>query len=177
MIEYHDREWGVPVHDDRHLFELLILDGAQAGLSWRTILRKREGYRTLFRNFAPEVVAGFGPDEITELLTSPAIVRNRGKIESAVRNARAFLRVAEEFGSFDSYIWRFVGGEPIRNAWSTDGDVPAETEESTALSTDLRRRGFGFVGPTICYAVMQSAGMVNDHTIDCFRYVEVLGQL
>lgn len=173
MIAYHDEEWGVPVHDDRHLFELLILEGAQAGLSWSTILRKREGYRSAFRGFDPAAVAEFGPAEIEELMASPAIVRNRRKIEAAVRNATAFLEVAGEFGSFDRYLWHFVGNEPIRNVWSTASEIPAETAESRALSKDLRRRGFGFVGPTICYALMQSAGLVNDHVVDCFRYQAV----
>jgi DNA-3-methyladenine glycosylase I len=170
---YHDREWGVPVHDDRLLFEFLILEGAQAGLSWITILRKRDAYRAAFAGFDPEIVAGFDGTKVAELLVNPGIVRNRLKVESAVTNARAFLKVQEEFGSFDAYQWRFVDGRPIRNAWRSIREVPACTPVSDALSRDLKRRGFRFVGSTICYAHMQAVGMVNDHTVDCFRWREV----
>ena len=173
MVAYHDREWGTPVHDDRRLFEFLILEGAQAGLSWSTILNKREGYRQAFQNFDPVAVAKFDQGDIERLLTSPGIVRNRRKIEAAVQNARAFLHTVQEFGSFDSYVWTFVGGQPRHNAWSGFGEVPSQTEESQAMSIDLRRRGYSFVGPTICYAFMQATGMVNDHLIDCFRYGEL----
>lgn len=169
-IAYHDEEWGVPVHDDQRLFEMLILEGAQAGLSWITILRKRENYRLAFDHFAVETVAGYDAQKIEQLLTNPGIVRNRRKVESTVQNAKAFLAIQEAFGSFDAYIWDFVGGQPIQNAWPTLADVPAKTPESIAMSKDLRQRGFNFVGPTICYAFMQATGMVQDHTIDCFRY-------
>lgn len=168
--EYHDEEWGVPVHDDRHFFEMLILEGAQAGLAWITILRKREGYRAAFDGFDPAVVAGYDDRRVAALLGNPAIIRNRLKIESAVGNARAFLRVQEEHGSFDRYVWRFADGRPRQNAWRTLAEVPAETPESRALSRDLKRRGFRFVGPTICYAFMQATGLVNDHLVDCFRH-------
>jgi DNA-3-methyladenine glycosylase I len=169
-LAYHDREWGVPVHDDRVLFEFLILEGAQAGLSWLTILRKRENYRRAFARFDPKRVARFGAREVRRLLGDPGLVRNRLKIESAIRNARAFLAVQEEFGSFDRFQWQFVGGRPKRNAWTSVKHVPARTPESDALSQALRQRGFTFVGSTICYAHMQAVGMVNDHTTDCFRY-------
>ncbi|HEY4745819.1 MAG TPA: DNA-3-methyladenine glycosylase I [Desulfuromonadaceae bacterium] len=172
---YHDREWGVPVHDDRLLFEFLTLEGAQAGLSWITILRKREAYRAAFAGFDPEQVARFDEQRVAELLANPGIVRNRLKVASAVTNARAFLRVQEEFGSFDAYMWRFVDGRPIRNAWRSIREVPASTPVSDALSRDLKRRGFRFVGTTICYAHMQAIGMVNDHTVDCFRWQELDG--
>ncbi len=172
-VRYHDEEWGVPVHDDVTHFEFMVLDGAQAGLSWNTILAKRENYRRAFAGFDPEKVARFDRRKIERLLRDPGIVRNRLKIESAVRNARAFLRVQEEFGSFDEYIWRFVGGRTRRNAWRDMSEVPAETPESRAMSRDLKKRGFGFVGPTICYAYMQAAGLVNDHLVSCFRYREV----
>lgn len=174
-VSYHDQEWGVPVRDDRLLFEFLVLEGAQAGLSWLTILRKREGYRRAFVGFDFEKVASFGAADIQRLLTDPGIVRNRLKVESAVTNARAFLRVREEFGSFASYVWRFVDGETIQNAWRTVADIPAKTAEAERLSEDLKRRGFRFVGPTICYAHMQATGMVNDHTVDCFRWDELSG--
>ncbi|MGB7631207.1 MAG: DNA-3-methyladenine glycosylase I [Candidatus Deferrimicrobium sp.] len=170
---YHDREWGVPVHDDRLLFEFLVLEGAQAGLSWITILRKRAAYRSAFDGFVPEAVAGFGRAKIAELLSNPGIVRNRLKVESAITNARSFLTVQEEFGSFDAYQWRFVDGKPIRNAWRSMEEVPDSTPVSDAMSLDLKRRGFRFVGSTICYAHMQAVGMVNDHTVDCFRWREV----
>ncbi len=172
-IAYHDTEWGVPVHDDRTLFEFLILEGAQAGLSWETILKKRGNYRSAFHNFEPATVAAYDEKKRGELLQNPGIVRNRLKIAAAIQNARAFLAVQEEFGSFDGYIWRFVGGAPKRNAWQSLKDLPARTPEAEAMSKDLRRRGFKFVGPTICYAFMQAVGMVNDHVVDCFRYDEV----
>jgi DNA-3-methyladenine glycosylase I len=168
-IEYHDREWGVPVHDDRTLFEFLTLEGAQAGLSWETILKKRAGYRTAFADFEPAAIARFTPARIERLLQNPEIVRNRLKIEGTVRNARAFRKVQHEFGSFDAYVWRFVGGRPRQNRWQAHGDIPARTGESDVLSRDLRRRGFTFVGSTICYAFMQAVGLVNDHTAGCFR--------
>lgn len=173
---YHDREWGVPVHDDRRLFEFLILEGAQAGLSWITILRKRDAYRAAFAGFDPKAVAGFDGAKIAELLANPGIVRNRLKVESAITNARSFLRIQEEFGSFDDYQWRFVGGAPLRNAWRSITEIPACTPASDAMSLDLKRRGFRFVGSTICYAHMQAVGMVNDHTVDCFRWREVGGR-
>lgn len=172
-VAYHDHEWGMPVHDDRRLFEFLILEGAQAGLSWITILRKRERYREAFDGFDPAVVARYGERKIARLLADPGIVRNRLKIESAVRNARAFIQVQEEFGSFDAYVWRFVGGTPMRNARKTLSEVPAKSVESDAMSRDLVTRGFKFAGSTICYAFMQAVGMVNDHTTDCFRYLEL----
>ena len=172
---YHDREWGVPVHDDRLLFEFLTLEGAQAGLSWITILRKREAYRAAFAGFDPEKVARFDASNVAELLANPGIVRNRLKVESTITNARAFLKVQEEFGSFDAYQWRFVDNEPIRNSWKCIAEVPAFTPVSDALSRDLKRRGFRFVGTTICYAHMQAIGMVNDHTVDCFRWRDLGG--
>jgi DNA-3-methyladenine glycosylase I len=175
MVRYHDEEWGVPLHDDRRFFEFLILDGAQAGLSWETVLRKRENYRRALDGFDPVVVAGYAPEKIEQLLADPGIVRNRLKVASTVSNARAFLEVQEEFGSFDSYIWRFVDLRPIRNAWRSIQEIPARTAESDAMSKDLQRRGFRFVGSTICYAFMQAAGMVNDHIVDCFRYEQVGG--
>ncbi|MBI4278330.1 MAG: DNA-3-methyladenine glycosylase I [Armatimonadetes bacterium] len=175
-LAYHDEEWGVPSHDDRHLFEMLVLDGAQAGLSWATILKKREGYRRAFCNFVMEKVARFDSRQVERLLRNPQIVRNRVKIEAAVANARAALAVREEFGSLSAYLWGFVGGQPIVGRWRTVRDIPAETAESRAMSKDLKRRGFRFVGPTICYAFMQAAGMVNDHVVDCFRYRELAGR-
>lgn len=175
-VQYHDQEWGVPVHDDRLLFEFLVLEGAQAGLSWSTILRKRENYRLAFDNFDPHIVAAYGDEKIAELLANPGIVRNRLKIHSAISNARAFLAVQNEFGSFDAYVWQFTGGQPVQNAWERMDQIPALTPESEAMSKDLLRRGFRFVGPTICYAHMQATGMVNDHTIDCFRYAELLSK-
>jgi DNA-3-methyladenine glycosylase I len=168
-VAYHDTEWGRPVHDDRKLFEFLILEGAQAGLSWLTILRKRENYRKAFDHFDPRTVAAYDTRKVEELLQNPGIIRNRRKVEAAVANARAFLAVQEEFGSFDRYIWRFVGGHTIRNARRSIDEIPASTPESIAMSRDLKRRGFGFVGPTVCYAFMQAVGMVNDHTAECFR--------
>lgn len=169
-LAYHDREWGVPVHDDRVHFEFLVLEGAQAGLSWATVLHKREGYRRAFAGFDPEQVARFSDRKIEQLLQDPGIIRNRLKIEAAVANARAFLRLQEEFGSFDRYVWGFVGGRPIVNRRRTMQDIPATSPESDALSKDLRQRGFKFVGSTIVYAHMQAVGMVNDHLISCFRY-------
>ena len=169
-IEYHDKEWGVPVHDDRVQFEFLILEGAQAGLSWSTILAKREGYRKLFAEFDVEKVARFTTKRVAKLLENPAIVRNRLKVESAVTNARAFIAVQEEFGSFSDYIWGFVDGRPIQNKFRKDSDIPATSPESDALSKDLKKRGFKFVGSTIIYAHMQATGLVNDHVTGCFRY-------
>ena len=169
-IEYHDKEWGVPVYDDRVQFEFLVLEGAQAGLSWSTILNKRDGYRKAFADFDPEKVARFTKKRVEKLLTNPAIVRNRLKVESTVSNAKAFLKVQEEFGSFSEYIWGFVDGEPIQNRFRRDRDVPATSAESDALSKDLKKRGFRFVGSTIIYAHMQATGLVNDHIVGCFRY-------
>lgn len=173
MIEYHDAEWGVPVHNDKTHFEYIILDGAQAGLSWKTVLHKRVGYRRAFADFDPEIVATYDEERIEELLQDPSIIRNRLKVAGAVKNARAFLAVQEEFGTFDAYIWQFVDGEPIQNTWNDVRRLPAESAEARAMSKDLKRRGFTFVGPTICYAYMQAAGMVNDHTTNCFRHGEL----
>ncbi len=173
MLEYHDREWGVPVHDDRKHFEFLVLEGAQAGLSWATVLKKREGYRHAFNDFDPEKVARYSGKRIQKLTNDPAIIRNRMKIEAAVRNARGFLAIQEEFGSFDAYCWRFVDGRPKRNRWKAMREVPATSAESDAFSKDVKRRGFSFVGSTIIYAHMQAVGMVNDHLVDCFRYREL----
>ncbi len=173
MVEYHDTEWGVPVHDDRKLFEFLVLDAAQAGLSWLTVLKKRENYRKAFRQFDPEKVARFKAGKIEDLLADPGIIRNRLKVESAVANAKAMLEVREEFGSFDSYIWGFTGGKTIKNKWKKLDQLPAESDESRAMSKDMKKRGFKFCGPVICYAFMQAAGMVNDHLVHCFRYREV----
>lgn len=173
MQRYHDEEWGTPKRDDRRLFEDLILDGAQAGLSWSTILRKRENYRQAFDNFDPALVAAYDEAKIEELLANPGIIRNRQKIHSAIKNAKAFLKVQEEFGSFDAYIWGFVDGEPVDNGRRHLSELPAKTELSEAISKDLKKRGFSFVGPTIIYAFMQAVGMVNDHTVECFRYQEV----
>jgi DNA-3-methyladenine glycosylase I len=170
---YHDEEWGVPVHEDRLLFEFLILEGAQAGLSWITILRKRAAYRAAFAGFDPEVVTRFDGAKVAELLANPGIVRNRLKVESTITNARAFLQVQEEFGTFNAYQWRFVDGTPIQNAWQNIKEVPANTTVSDTMSRDLKKRGFRFVGSTICYAHMQAVGMVNDHTVDCYRWQEV----
>jgi DNA-3-methyladenine glycosylase I len=172
-IAYHDREWGVPLKDDRKLFEFLVLDAAQAGLSWEIILRKREGFRVAFDNFDPEKIARYDAEKIKELLADARIIRNRLKIESAVSNARAFLAVQKECGSFASYIWQFVGGKPKINACRSLKDIPATSGESDAMSKALKKRGFRFVGSTICYAFMQAAGMVNDHAIDCFRHAEL----
>ena len=170
---YHDTEWGVPVHDDHLLFEFLVLEGAQAGLSWLTILRKRENYRRVFERFDPAKVAGFGPRKIAELLSDPGIVRNRLKIEAAVQNAVAFIKIQERFDTFDRYIWQFADGYPIQNDWGRMEDVPAQTPISQKMSKDLKQRGFRFVGPTICYAFMQAVGLVNDHLTGCFRYQAV----
>ena len=175
MVAYHDEEWGVPLHDDRRHFEFLVLDGAQAGLSWQTILRKRDSYRRAFADFDPVKVARFGDRDVERLLADAGIVRNRQKIHSAIANAGVFLALQREFGSFDEYVWGFVGGEPKVNRWREMGDIPAKTPESEAMSRDLKGRGMNFVGPTICYAYMQAAGMVNDHLVSCFRYPEVAG--
>jgi len=171
--QYHDFEWGIPVHDDRLLFEFLVLEGAQAGLSWSTILKKRDGYRAAFDNFEVATVASYGDEKINTLLANPEIVRNRLKVQSAVSNAHAFLQVQQDFGSFDRYIWQFVDGQPQRNAWKTAADIPVTTRASDLMSQDLKKRGFKFVGSTICYAYMQATGMVNDHTVDCYRYAEI----
>ena len=173
MTRYHDEEWGVPVHDDRRLFEFLILEGAQAGLSWNTILNKRENYRAAFDGFDYATIARYNARRVRQLLSNPGIVRNRLKVAAAVSNAATFLKVQQEFGSFDEYIWRFVGGKPRHNTWRTSKRLPARTAESDAMSKDLVRRGFKFVGSTICYALMQAVGMVNDHAVDCFRYEEL----
>ncbi|MDH4102046.1 MAG: DNA-3-methyladenine glycosylase I [Thermoleophilia bacterium] len=175
MLVYHDDEWGVPAHDDRHLFEMLTLEGAQAGLSWSTILRKREGYRRLFAGFDPAVVARFTPGDVERLLQDAAIVRNRLKVESTVVNAARVLEVQAELGSLDDYLWSFVDGRPIVGNWRSLFELRAETELSRALSKDLKKRGFRFVGPTVCYALMQAVGLVNDHTADCFRFKELAG--
>jgi DNA-3-methyladenine glycosylase I len=172
-IEYHDAEWGVPVHDDRRLFEFLILEGAQAGLSWDTILQKRENYRAAFDNFDATRIAAYDERKLNELMNNAGIVRNRLKIASAVQNAKAYLAVVKEFGSFDRYIWRFVGGKPIVNSWETLAEVPARTAVSDAMSKDLKKRGFNFVGSTIMYAFMQACGLVNDHLVSCFRYSDI----
>jgi DNA-3-methyladenine glycosylase I len=172
-IQYHDREWGVPQHDDRVLFEFLVLEGAQAGLSWSTILNKRSNFRRAFDRFDPRKVARYDARKVSELLADPGIIRNRLKIAAAIQNAKAFLEVQREFGSFDTYIWGFVGGRPIQNSRQSLKDLPARTAESDAMSKDLLRRGFKFVGPTICYALMQAVGMVNDHLLTCFRYSEI----
>ncbi|MHB1688270.1 MAG: DNA-3-methyladenine glycosylase I [Ignavibacteriaceae bacterium] len=169
-LKYHDEEWGVPVHDDRLLFEFLILEGAQAGLSWITILKKRENYRKAFDNFNAKKISAYDGKKIQNLLSDEGIVRNKLKINAAVQNAKAFLKVQKEFGSFDKYIWQFIGGKPKENSWKLLKEVPAKTVESDAMSKDLKKRGFKFVGSTICYAFMQAVGMVNDHTVDCFRY-------
>ena len=170
LIDYHDEEWGVPLHDDRPLFEFLVLEGIQAGLSWLTILRKRENYRKAFDRFDPTVVAQYDEERIDELMQDTGIVRNRLKIRAAIDNARTFLDVEDEFGSYNAYIWQFVGGGPIQNEWRHLEEIPSTSTESKAMSQDLKRRGFKFVGPTICYAFMQAVGMVNDHLVNCFRY-------
>jgi len=172
-VKYHDIEWGVPLHDDRQLFEFLILEGAQAGLSWITIIKKRRNYRRAFNNFDPTIIARYDISKIDALLSNSGIVRNRRKIEAAVQNAGVFLKVQKEFGNFDAYVWKFVNGKPIKNAWRSEKDIPSKTEASIAMSKDLKARGFKFVGPTICYAFMQAVGMVNDHTVNCFRYHEI----
>ncbi|HYR83712.1 MAG TPA: DNA-3-methyladenine glycosylase I [Terriglobia bacterium] len=173
LMSYHDNEWGVPLHKDRDLFEFLILEGAQAGLSWETVLRKRDNYRAAFDDFQVTQVAAYNERRISQLLTNPGLIRNRLKIEASVQNARALLTMQEEFGSFDAYVWQFVGGSPKQNRWKSLKEVPASTPESDALSKDLRRRGFSFVGSTICYAFMQAVGIVNDHLVHCFRHKEV----
>ena len=173
MIEYHDKEWGVPVHDDNLLFEFLVLEGAQAGLSWITVLKKRENYRKAFDNFDPAKVAGYNEEKIEELMNNSGIIRNHRKITAAVANAQAVLEIQKEYGSFDKYIWQFVGGKPIENEWENIEDLPPFTPESEKMSKDLKKRGFQFVGPTICYAFMQAVGMVNDHILDCFRHSEI----
>lgn len=174
--EYHDTEWGVPAHDDRHLFEMLILEGAQAGLSWSTILKKRQTYRSAFDQFDARLVAAYDDKKVAELLANPGIVRNRLKVAAAIRNAKAFLATQEEFGSFDAYLWRFVNGKPIHNRRETMKDIPPKSAESDAMSKDLAARGFKFVGSTICYALMQAVGMVNDHIVCCFRHRQVQGR-
>jgi DNA-3-methyladenine glycosylase I len=170
---YHDNEWGMEIHDDRSLFEFLVLEGAQAGLSWSTILRKREGYRKAFDNFDARKISKYSENTVSQLLTNSEIIRNRLKINAAITNARAFLQVQKEFGSFDNYIWQFVNGRPVQNTWKRITDIPSSTPESDAMSKDLIKRGFKFVGTTICYAFMQAVGMVNDHVVDCFRYEEL----
>ncbi len=174
MMAYHDREWGVPLHDDRKLFEFLVLDGAQAGLSWSTVLRKRENYRRAFRGFDPKVMARYKERDVERLLKDDGIIRNRLKIKSAITNAIMFLQIQKEFGSFDAYIWQFTGNRPIQHRYRRISEIPTTTNESDAMSKDLKKRGFTFVGSTICYAFMQAAGMVNDHLVDCFRYSELL---
>ena len=176
MIEYHDREWGVPVHDDRKHFEFIVLDGAQAGLSWATVLKKRQRYREVFDGFRPEIVATYDERKVAELLADPGIIRNKLKVNSAIRNARAFLDVQAEFGSFDAYIWRFVDGRTRVNRWKRQDQIPASTPQSDAMSKDLKQRDFSFVGTTISYAYMQAAGMVNDHLVSCFRYPKLAGK-
>jgi DNA-3-methyladenine glycosylase I len=177
LVEYHDREWGVPIHSDRKHFEVLVLSGAQAGLNWSLVLKKREGYRRAFDNFDPEKVARYSENQIQTLLADPNIIRNRMKIEAAVSNARSLLKVQEEFGDFDSYCWQFVGGKPKLNRWKTIGQIPATSPESEAFSKDLKHRGFRFVGPTVMYAYLQAAGMVNDHLVECFRYREIMREV
>ncbi|HVP78606.1 MAG TPA: DNA-3-methyladenine glycosylase I [Thermodesulfobacteriota bacterium] len=172
-MSYHDHEWGVPIHDDRSLFEFLVLEGAQAGLSWSTILRKREGYRKAFHYFDAKKISSYSEAVVSRLLANPEIIRNRLKINAIVTNARSFLRVRKEFGSFDRYIWQFVNGRPIQNSWRRMTEIPSTTSESEAMSRDLKKRGFKFVGATICYAFMQAVGMVNDHVVGCFRYDEL----
>ena len=172
-IRYHDEEWGVPAHEDRRWFEFLVLEGAQAALSWDTILKKRERYRTVFEHFDPAAVARFDQQKVDVLLADPGIIRNRLKVSSAIKNAQAVLKVQEEWGSFDAFIWRFVEGRPIKNSWRSRQEVPVRTSESDAMSKDLKRRGFTFVGSTICYALMQATGMVNDHLVECFRHAQV----
>jgi len=173
MVDYHDREWGVPLHDDRALFEFLVLEGMQAGLSWEIVLKKRDNYRAAFHNFDAQAIARYKPEKIDGLLLNAGIIRNRLKIQSAVQNARSVIELRREFGSFDTYLWNFVGGRPIENKWSASKDVPATTAASSALSKDLTKRGFKFVGPTICYAFMQATGMINDHLVQCFRYKDL----
>jgi len=175
MQQYHDEEWGVPLHDDRKLFEFMVLDAFQAGLSWKTVLNKRENFRRAFFDFNPEKIAAFNDDKFEQLLSDPGIIRNRAKIRATIINAQAFLKVQKEFGSFDKYIWSFVNNKTILNSWKTLSELPARTEISDIMSKDLSKRGFKFVGSTICYAFMQAAGMVNDHTVTCFRYESLVG--
>ena len=177
LLEYHDREWGVPVHSDYKHFEVLVLSGAQAGLNWSLVLKKRKGYRRAFDRFDPKRVAGYSEKQIRTLLADPQIIRNRLKIEAAVRNARAFLKIQEEFGGFDSYCWRFVGGKPKLSRWKATRQIPATSPESEAFSRDLKQWGFSFVGPTVAYAYMQAAGLLNDHLVSCFRYQEILSEV
>lgn len=176
MIEYHDQEWGLPIHDDRMLFEFLTLEGAQAGLSWSTVLNKRARYREVFDNFDPDKVARYGEAKVAELLADPGIIRNKLKVRSSISNAQLYLEMQDTHGSFDAYIWRFVGGEPKINRWRSLSEIPATTAESDAMSREMKKLGFRFVGSTICYAFMQATGMVNDHTVDCFRYRELGGR-
>jgi DNA-3-methyladenine glycosylase I len=173
LVAYHDEEWGMPHHDDRRLFELLVLEAAQAGLSWITVLKKREHFRAAFDDFDPKKIAAYDRKKLQALLGNPGIIRNRRKVESVIHNAKAFLQLQREFGSFDAYIWQFVGGQPKKNRWRSPKEIPNRTRESNAMSKDLQRRGFTFVGPIICYAFMQAAGMVNDHTTRCFRYSQI----
>ncbi len=170
MIRYHDEEWGVPVHDDRKLFEFLVLDAFQAGLSWKTILHRREGFRTAFDDFNPQKIAQYGEDDYQRLLNDARIIRNKAKIRGTIKNAEAFLKVVEEFGSFDKYIWQFTNQKTIKNSWKSIKEIPATSPESDAMSKDMKKRGFSFCGSTICYAFMQAAGLINDHIVDCFRY-------
>jgi DNA-3-methyladenine glycosylase I len=172
-VSYHDDEWGVPLHDDRRLFEFMVLEGAQAGLSWFTILKKRENYRKAFHSFDFERIAGYDQQDITRLLNDPGIVRNRLKIEAAIKNAQGVLSIRQEYGSLDAFLWRYVDGAPVQNTWKSMSEIPASTKESDQMSKDLKKRGFKFAGSTICYAFMQAVGMVNDHTTDCFRYKEI----
>jgi len=173
MIDYHDYEWGVPVHDDRKIFEFMVLDAFQAGLSWSTILKKRKNFRAAFDNFEPEIIAKYNQDKIDNLLQDTGIIRNKAKVNATVKNAKAFLLAQKEFGTFDNYIWQFVGNQPIVNKWKTMVEIPDKSPEAEAMSVDLKKLGFGFAGPTICYAFMQAAGMVNDHEVGCFRYTEI----
>lgn len=173
LIDYHDREWGVPIHDDQRLFEFLVLEGVQAGLSWLTILKKRENYRLAFAGFDPTVIVNYNENKVLELHQNAGIIRNRLKIKAIIANARSFLEVQKHFGSFDKYIWQFVGGTPIYNKWKSISEIPAKSVESESMSRDLQSRGFKFVGPVICYALMQAVGMVNDHTVKCFRYKQL----
>ncbi len=176
LIDYHDREWGVPIHDDQRLFEFLVLEGVQAGLSWLTILKKRENYRLAFAGFDPSVIVKYNENKIQKLLQNTGIIRNKLKIRATIANAKSFLEVQKLFGSFDEYIWQFVDGTPIQNKWKSIAEIPSQSKESESMSKDLRKRGFKFVGPTICYAFMQAIGMVNDHTVKCFRYRQIQAQ-
>lgn len=173
LMQYHDEEWGVPVRDDIKLFEFLVLECSQAGLSWLTVLRKRQHYRVAFDNFDPKVVAGYDEEKLAQLLNDAGIIRNRRKIEAAIHNAKAFLAIQQEFGSFDTFCWGLIGGKPVQNAWLSVKEIPSQSIEAVSMSNELKRRGFRFIGPTVCYAHMQATGMVNDHTIDCFRYLQI----